>query len=935
MSGIVGEWEGGYNVINDFSVCYITIICIGNLKFQLMMMVGVYMKVIHNLIKKHAVLLLHILCTVILCTILVLFNDSYSDYLLLMNMIFSLLCLYCVYTMIFKKIYADSFLKIICILSMVITANELYSYNTLLNVFPWLEKIDFNWWIVAITILLIAILIVFKILTYLDIPKSNQENNLTEEIFGLNSSDNEAGYNQEGISSLQVKLDSQKDFFSFLEFLGVIFGLCILILIPIILLYLFNKYNLNIKELDFDKIFSFVASYSTSFLLILFALVVVIITLLHLAKYIYYQIVSFKKTDSEPIPTYAFSVIIVCILLFLSWRISDLSLNKTISTLVNGDYLALPISVMVTMVLFFLLVQITHSIILMLNKMTASDIREFLKKQEHSLHIYKRISKIIRNIIDFILDTILYIFKFINFVPNFFKSLSRMVFKEDKLCDNEKTKKFDSHIEGIKIVKVAAFCFALVSWIATARGLQEFVFNQQYIQALMISFGIQAILFVFNLKLPEYFQQIGKHTPENQRIHRKYLFGKRKGSLKVSFKWTFSQKIIILFYIVVILSSSFFSFVYMTNLVYTNTQYVDANIIINGTYRACLNDTDKYIDEYMKLTQVIISEKISGLVVDYENDNSYKTKTKSELENDVKKAQIEYENAVAKENNAKRKSDNAQQTSQKNNTETWRSDEIRKQEQDAYNEASDAVFEAEKEKNLKKQELEVATQAFENYKPDMGTTVHDILTEILKVSPSSSTLKDLVNNLNEMLVESDENSIEPEKFSRIVLLTKELNIAIDNYSVLQKLQSGDTENIEKLEKELLSENIIIPVPQSQEFELKKNEWESKWKKRFLSLEKVIEGMPYYTNTIIKDNDSLEQVVDLRLLERFDRQEKIDTIDNIMRKHLYDINALEKAWGFLGGNYPFLAKFSLLLALFFDVASLLSGLFIYYTPATKK
>ena len=52
-----------------------------------------------------------------------------------------------------------------------------------------------------------------------------------------------------------------------------------------------------------------------------------------------------------------------------------------------------------------------------------------------------------------------------------------------------------------QVLTVAAFCFAIVSWMATARGLQAYVFSGGA-EATLISFGVQSILFVFNLRLP-------------------------------------------------------------------------------------------------------------------------------------------------------------------------------------------------------------------------------------------------------------------------------------------------------------------------------------------------------------------------------------------------------------------------------------------------
>ena len=40
---------------------------------------------------------------------------------------------------------------------------------------------------------------------------------------------------------------------------------------------------------------------------------------------------------------------------------------------------------------------------------------------------------------------------------------------------NDRSK--NSANEGIQIISTAAFCFAIVSWIATAQGLKDYVFD--------------------------------------------------------------------------------------------------------------------------------------------------------------------------------------------------------------------------------------------------------------------------------------------------------------------------------------------------------------------------------------------------------------------------------------------------------------------------
>lgn len=121
--------------------------------------------------------------------------------------------------------------------------------------------------------------------------------------------------------------------------------------------------------------------------------------------------------------------------MFLAWRITDFTLEDLTEVLVIGDYLALPIAVIVILILFFLLVQITHVIILLLSKMTAQNVKNFIGKQEEKYNLASRIAQIIGSVIDIILDTILSTLEFVKFIPSFFTSLGKIVLSDEE--DNE------------------------------------------------------------------------------------------------------------------------------------------------------------------------------------------------------------------------------------------------------------------------------------------------------------------------------------------------------------------------------------------------------------------------------------------------------------------------------------------------------------------
>lgn len=995
------------------------------------------MNSIQEWIKKNSKLILHIICTVFVCIILYVFFDKNPDFLLTGNLCLSVLFCYCVYRIIYKKIHSDSFLKMICIFAMFISANQFFSYNKLIENFPFLINIKRSWLILGTIFGIIMILLFFKILkemeSYSPLPKEKATDQIQKE--ALNSSDS----NENAQIPSSPIYNPKNDFFSFLRFLCVIVGVGTLLLIPAGLLFLFNKYGLEKDALDFDKVFSFLGSYAFSFISILFAVITVFIIIIYFFKFASMQIRNFKQVSKENSekpnlgPTYLISVIIAFAIIFFSWRVTNFSIDDLTDKLISANYLALPIAIIITIVFFFLFVKIINAIIIMLIDMKEEEVKESINTGWKKLRIGSRIFLIIQKIIDIILDTILSILKFIKFIPNFFASMSNMVLSNDKsdigddvenneennetqpliilangkletvyTKDKNKRQRFDSRKEGIQIVKIAAFCFAIVSWFATAQGLYEYVFTEYYWQALLISFGIQAILFVFNLELPAYWKRIGDHFPESQKQHRKWYFGKKKGKEKETFRLVPVQIIIAIFYVIVLGSSSFFSFVYMTNFTYKDTRYADANIKLDSTYRMYLDKTEKYIDEYTKVSQLVISERLSELYKLAINEfGETNAKSKSELEGELDKAKNEHDYCKEVTSNKNEICEEARKTYEEPLSERWRSQEEHAKEWIAYTTAMGELNDAKEKERNAKNALDAAQAALDNYQPNMQIVIQEMLVEILKEDPDPSALETLLVELSENVIQVKEDGTMPINYDDIVTITKELSIAIDNYLLLRELQSsgetaidmegpegsladletpeGNTINISDLRREYTNEEIIVPVPSSDDFEQQKLNWEEEWKKRFQSLAIIVKSVPGYSESMINNsynangivensvsgysesmvnnsynaNGIIEnsassysesmvnslydanEIIDIETLKDFDGQDIADNIDELTRTNLVNINALERAWRLLFSDFPFLAIFSLIFALFLDFSSLLAGLFIYYTEPAKE
>lgn len=499
---------------------------------------------------------------------------------------------------------------------------------------------------------------------------------------------------------------------------------------------------------------------------------------------------------------------------------------------------------------------------------------------------------------------------------------------------NNKEKIKTSSVTGITIIRIAAFAFAIVSWKATASGLSEYVFGLGW-QSALVSFAIQAILFVFNLKLPFYFNRIGENTPDREK--KKYYFGKKRGFEKKTYKTTAFQRVIIGFYIVVLCSSSFFSFVYICNYVVYEHQsgYADDNTILASSYREILNDTDDYISEETKAMQILASKLLGELQEKYPVDSiKNNSVSREDLENLVSEAQDAYEIAqeeydTAKDDEESLKYEMNSYADSRNST-TWhdRQDEWEKKYKEAKINWENAVIERDEKKDIYKAARIALTEAqnvLKNYKDSQETVIAKFLLEMLKANPDIDMLEEYISKLNSMIVElgADVNVID--NYSELVEITQTLTVVVKDYTSLVQVKSNDDMGIEYLMEHVM-DDMAVPDPALESFETDYSFWRTTWNSKLNDLENLIQHLPKFSENLKKQLG--DTVIDVELLEEYDINDKMNTLDELRRSKVSDINVIEKAVSLLFGKYWFVAWFSLGFALFFDMSSLLAGLFIY-------
>lgn len=454
---------------------------------------------------------------------------------------------------------------------------------------------------------------------------------------------------------------------------------------------------------------------------------------------------------------------------------------------------------------------------------------------------------------------------------------------------------FDSDKEGIRIVKVAAFCFSIISWIATAEGLNDYVFDLWW-EAYLISFGIQSILFVFNLKLPQYFKKM---------------------------KW-FSKIAFVILYIVILVSSSIFSFVYIcTSAMYSNSiGYTDADIILNTQYSAIKEKTTDYIREDMKALLIVAGIQISQMQEGLPKTDSIPFEELQQIEATAK---YEYELSVT----VRQGKETAYQEAQKTRDALY---DVRYARASDFQEADNAckaalteLSEAQSKEQAKKSEYEVALQAVNNYEEPHELVTQDFLTELLKAEPDPDVLSKKMKTITDMVLNLGESENTIESFNELVQETQSLNITIEQYLMLKEVTRGNVED--------KSTFVPVPNPESEDFESQLKLWQDDWNDKFNALENVINNLPSFSLSNILDIQN--QSIDVELLQEYDSEEILETLSNLKRENLSGISDVEKSFVLLLSKYPFTSIFSLILAIFFDVVSLMAGLFVHSITVSVK
>lgn len=203
--------------------------------------------------------------------------------------------------------------------------------------------------------------------------------------------------------------------------------------------------------------------------------------------------------------------------------------------------------------------------------------------------------------------------------------------------------------------------------------------------------------------------------------------------------------------------------------------------------------------------------------------------------------------------------------------------------------------------------LATAKSALADYNNSQETIIANFLVEMLKPTPDSKVLQDYISKLNNKILDMSKKDNIIKEYSEIVEMTQELTITVNNYISLVEMQSSSTKNsttsIKTLRKKI-STNIAIPSPTEKSFSKDYSVWQNEWHSRLNNLENLIQQLPQLSKGDKKLLDTT--VINIDLLENYNINENIETINQLRRNKISDINVVEKATSLLFGKYWFTA-----------------------------
>ena len=524
-------------------------------------------------------------------------------------------------------------------------------------------------------------------------------------------------------------------------------------------------------------------------------------------------------------------------------------------------------------------------------------------------------------------------------------------------------RKMNTPRKNSQLIQVAVVCLAATSFFTTAQGMNNYIFNNA-----LLSYGtsaaIQAILLAMSMALPQYLDAIQQKNWN--RIKRTIL-----------------QVVVVLLTLVVMFCSSWFSYIYIAEVVHLKSWNTESELLVQQTYREELYETKDYTYAYriylenslgekilkiQELVQNISSdESLDSLNVDWQEERSryaemdslitsymltvveamekamvqspgqnlldQAARTIEEAETNITSRKETVQEELAKiENNISQYNNSIADLTRRINNATVGMDTDGLY--NSYNNTQQALTSATERRNKVQSEYEQLDEAYSQlqlYKSILGLN-----NSSSAISIRSQLLALQTEFFSENLDEEQLLSTATDIFESLRNASTDENGAGTNYTnlliqmnqlILNLKDYADIKQTEALVDSYISELNTKNDTMGSTNGGNQDAWKETWREKLEELKATIGSVPVFVDTQSTDNE--ESVIGLtdtqqEVLQSYNRVEASKILDDMIRLYIEDHNALYQGIIYLISPYRGLAVFSLILAVLFDLSGFILG-----------
>lgn len=500
------------------------------------------------------------------------------------------------------------------------------------------------------------------------------------------------------------------------------------------------------------------------------------------------------------------------------------------------------------------------------------------------------------------------------------------------------------HNSGIlTLLRICTFLLAAVSFWATAQGMKEYTFPDNW-QAYAASLGIQGLLLGLNFSFFKFWDKC---------------------------QTDFHKAVLLILTCVVLFCSSWFSYLYIAKQAYGQSWDTESRLLAQDAYRSELFAADTYLEQYSEEMEQSLTDQIVALYAQATEMDSDKVDIAGNLDWATERSIYAQDNFAAKDIMVsiidameQATAENAAQDARQQSAEIIESmraalqnaissldsqiadadvDVTRAEKslisaQDRLNnapagtetshqstvntaaQAYDASITRQSELVKQRQDYQNALQRTAYYASVLGMSeegvssyfvganLREIQREMFGTNPDSDRMMALATEIFDRLqtaVDLDVDGSDDNGYQTFLANMNQFVRYLENYRSTKELDS----EIQGLTNDL-SNGTILSVNESN------TNWKVSWRKQFNDLKSKISGLPVYT---LSDSNAT--------LESFDRAKSTHQLDNAIRNYLTEHNPAQQGLVYLYSPYRGIAIFSLFIALLLDIAAFVTGFII--------